>query len=149
MVRSLKKKKQGEIKVSVSRRILKTRNTDYWKTVRNIRRRNFNSSLIVDGVLGNVNITMHFQDKFYTLFNSVQSLDVNLSLIIDTIVCREKCLCRDVVDSNLHCHIITKADVKKTIQKLKSNKIDEGGILFSNNFIHGTDLLLFVFIYVI
>ena len=48
----------------------------------------------------------------YTLFNSVQSLDVNVSLIRDTIVCRETCLCRD-----------------------------EGGILFSNNFIHGTDLL--------
>ena len=77
--------------------------------------------MIVDGVLGNVNIAMHFQDKFYTLFNSVQSLHVNLSLIRDTIVCREKCLCRDVVDSNLHYHIIIKADVKKTIQKLKSN----------------------------
>ena len=72
-LRSLKKKKQSEIKVSVSKRILKTRNTDYLKTVRNIRRRNFNSSLIVDGVLGNVNIAMHFQDTFYTLFNSVQS----------------------------------------------------------------------------
>ena len=79
--------------------------------------------------------------KLYTLFNSVQSLDVNLSLIRDTIVCREKYLCRDVVDSNLHCHIITNADVKKAIQKLKSNKIYKGGILFSNNFIHGTDLL--------
>ena len=30
---------------------------------------------------------------------------------------------------------------KNAIQKLKSNKIDEGGTLFSNNFIHGTDLL--------
>ena len=50
-------------------------------------------------------------------------------------------MCRDIVDSHLHCHIITKADVIKAIQKLKSNKIDEGGILFSNNFIHGTDLL--------
>ena len=77
----------------------------------------------------------------YTLFNSAQSLDGNLILIRDTI-CRDKCLCRDDVgDSHLHCHIITKADVKKTIHKLKLNKIDEGVILFSNNFIHGTDLL--------
>ena len=30
---------------------------------------------------------------------------------------------------------------KKAIPKLKSNKIDEGGILFSIIFIHGTDLL--------
>ena len=65
---------------------------------------------------------MHFQDQFYTLFNSVQSLDVNLSLTRDTIICREKCQCRaDVANSHLHCHIITKAEVKK---------IDEDGILF-------------------
>ena len=75
-------------------------------------------------------MTLHFQDKLYTLYYSVQSLDVNLSLFRDTIICREKGMCRDVVDNHLHCHIITKADVKKAIHKLKSNKIDEGGILF-------------------
>ena len=79
--------------------------------------------LIVDGVLGNVNITMHFQDKLYTLFNSVQSLDVNLSLIRDTIICREKCMCRDVVDNHSHCHIITKADVMKAIKKIKLMRV--------------------------
>ena len=60
---------------------------------------NLNSSLIVDGVLGNVNIAMHFPHKLYSLFNRVHFLDVNLSLIRDTIICREKCMCRDVVDS--------------------------------------------------
>ena len=97
--------------------------------------------MIVDGVLGNFIIAIHFQDKLYILFNSVQSLDVNLSLFRETIICREKCMCRDAGDSHLHGHIITKADVKKAIHTLKSIKIDEGGILFSNNFIHGTDLL--------
>ena len=134
--------------ISVSKRIMKTRNTDYWKTVRNIRKRNFNSSLIVDGVLGNINIAIHFQEIVYTLFNSIQSLDVNLSLIRDTIMCREKSLCKDVVESHLHCHIITKADVQKAIHKLKSNKMDEGGILCSNNFIHGTDLL-YLYLYML
>ena len=32
-------------------------------------------------------------------------------------------------------------DVKIAIGKLKSDKINEGGVLFSDNFIHGTDLL--------
>ena len=71
MIRSLKKKKKSEIKVLISIRIFKTRNTDYWNTVRNMRRRNFSSTLISDGVLENVNIAMRFQDKLYTLFNSV------------------------------------------------------------------------------
>ena len=65
MLRSLKNKQHCEIKVSASIRILKTWTTDYWKTVRNIRRRNFNSSLIVDGVIGNVNMLCIFQDTFY------------------------------------------------------------------------------------
>ena len=69
-----------------------------WTTITS----SFISSLIVDGVLGNVNIAMHFQDNVHTLFTSVQSLDVNLSLIRDIIICREKCLYRDVVDSHLH-----------------------------------------------
>ena len=123
MLRSLKNKQHSELKVSVSKRILKTRNTDYWKTVTNIKRRNFNLSLIVDGVIGNVNM-LHF-----------------VLLETNTIICREKCLYIDVVDSHLHCQIITKSDVKKAIHNLQTNTIDEGSILFSNNVIHGTDLL--------
>ena len=46
-----------------------------------------------------------------------------------------------MIDETKHCHDICKDDVKKAVMKLKSDKIDEGGALFSNNFIHGTDLL--------
>ena len=76
-------KKQSEIKVSVSKRILKKKERGLYillETVRNIRRRNFNSSLIVDSVLGNVNIALYFENKLYTLFNSVQSLETPLHL---------------------------------------------------------------------
>ena len=47
----------------------------------------------------------------------------------------------DVMDHNLHCHIICRNDVKNAVMKLKSDKIDESGALLSNNFTHGTDLL--------
>ena len=51
-------------------------------------------------------------------------------------------MCRyDIADSHLHFHNITKMDVEKDVHKLKSNKIDDGGRLFSNNCIHGTNLL--------
>ena len=40
-----------------------------------------------------------------------------------------------------HCHIVSKHDVRKAISKLKTDKIDEQGKWFSNNFIYGTDLL--------
>ena len=40
-----------------------------------------------------------------------------------------------------HCHIVSKHDVRKAISKLKTDKIDEQGKCFSNNFIYSTDLL--------
>ena len=83
MLRSLKNKQHCEIKVSVSKRILKTRTTDYWKTVRNIRRRNFNSSLIVDGVIGNVNMLCIFQDTFYNNNNNNNIFKVQYPMYIN------------------------------------------------------------------
>ena len=40
-----------------------------------------------------------------------------------------------------YIHIISKDDVKKAITKLTSDKIDECGIILSNNCIYGTDML--------
>ena len=40
-----------------------------------------------------------------------------------------------------HCHIVSKHAVRKAISKLKTDKIDEQGKCFLNNFICGTDLL--------
>ena len=44
-----------------------------------------------------------------------------------------------------HCHIVSKHDVRKAISRLKTDKIDEQGKCFSNNYvyvyIYGTDLL--------
>ena len=40
-----------------------------------------------------------------------------------------------------HCHIVSKHDVRIAISKLKTDKIDEQGKCFSNNFIYCTDLL--------
>ena len=47
------------------------------------------------------------------------------------------------VDDNdiSHCHIVSKYDVRKAISNLISEKIDEQGTFFSNNFLYGTDLL--------
>ena len=66
------------------------------------------ASLIVDDMLDNANIAMHFQDKLYTLFSSVQSLNVNLSLIKDTTIFREKC---------------TGIDVEKVVHQIKKKKL--------------------------
>ena len=41
----------------------------------------------------------------------------------------------------MHCHIISSADVSIAIKKLKSDKVNDNGFVYSNNFKHGTELL--------
>ena len=76
------------------------------------------------------------------LYNSVQSSSEDTTALtnrIDNNV-RNHCCIDYASDCIMHCHIISKTDVKIAIGKLKSDKINEGGVLFSDNFIHGTNL---------
>ena len=141
-LRSLKKEKLAKIKISVSKTVLKSSSKQYWKTVKLLRKNNYNTTSEVDGNVGNVEIANHFQRKFGLLFNSVKSTNEQLDNLQECINKRVRDLCdSDMIDKAMHCHNICKDDVKKAVMKLKSDKIDEGGALFSNNFIHGTDLL--------
>ena len=40
----------------------------------------------------------------------------------------------------VHCHLISSTDVSITVSKLKTDKVN--GMIYSNNFIHGTKLLI-------
>ena len=41
----------------------------------------------------------------------------------------------------VHCHHISNTDVSTAVSKLKTDKINDNGMIYSNNFIHGTELL--------
>ena len=57
-------------------------------------------------------------------------------------ICIEnKCNNHCIIDNSMHCHVINSIDVSLAIGKLKSRKINEDGLLYSDNFIHGTELL--------
>ena len=40
-----------------------------------------------------------------------------------------------------HCHVISSSDVMSAIGKLKTDKTSDNGLVYSNNFTHGTELL--------
>ena len=40
-----------------------------------------------------------------------------------------------------HCHVISSSDVMSAISKLKADKVNDKGLVYSNNFTHGTKLL--------
>ena len=63
-LRNLKKQKHAKIKSAVSRKVLKSSTKDFWKSVKSLRKNNFNTTSVVDGYIGNVEIANHFQKKF-------------------------------------------------------------------------------------
>ena len=89
--------------------------------------------------VGSKHITNHFKQKFNKLFNSVRTSDIKLSNLQKSISNKVSTDCNS--QPHIHCHIVSKHDVRKAINKLKTDKIDEQGKCFSNNFIYGTDLL--------
>ena len=143
LLRSLKKKKKKKVKMAISKNVLK--NNNYWKTLRAVRKNKFNTTGSVDGHVGRKHIANHFKQKFNKLFNSVRTSDIKLSNLQKSISNKVSTDCNsqphvDDKDTS-HCHIVSKHDVRKAISKLKTDKIDEQGKCFSNNFIYGTDLL--------
>ena len=92
---------------------LRIKNKNYWKTARVERKNKFNCTNLVDGVL-------YIHSEAETICNKSDT-------------CREsKCE---------HIHIIRSADVSIAIKKLKSDKVNDNGWVYSNNFKHGTELL--------
>ena len=75
LLRSLKKKKIK--KMAISKKVLK--NNNYWKTMRAVRRNNFNTTNSFDGHIGGKHIANHFKQKIKTLFSSVGTPDNILS----------------------------------------------------------------------
>ena len=118
--------------------------TTYWNSTRAIRKHNYNTTQMVDGTSGDSNIANIFWRKYKSLFNSVESSDeeiADLSQRIQSAVTAEcECTIKTSDESN-HCHEICRTDVSKAVPKLKSDKISDNGLVYSNNFINGTSLL--------
>ena len=88
-----------------------------------------------------MNIANHFQNKFSNLYNSVPTATMKLNSLSECISSKIE-LCNSAIKYNdLHCHVVSKNDIFKAVGKLKSDKIDVGGRVLSNNYIHGTDYL--------
>ena len=81
MLRSLKKKKKEKIRISISKKTLKNNNQKYWKSVKSVRKNNFNTTSVVDGHIGNKNIANHFRNKFQTLFKNVPSSTYSIATL--------------------------------------------------------------------
>ena len=103
-----------------------------------------NTTQMVDGTSGDSNIANIFRKKYKSLFNSVESSDDEISNLIQLIQSAVTAECECTIktsDESNHCHEICRTEVSKAVAKLKSDKISDNGLVYSNNFINGTSLL--------
>ncbi len=147
MLRALRKRKQQKVKLSVSKSMLRSSCTNYWKTSRAIRKHNYNTTSVVDGIHGDTQIANHFREKYSQLFNSVISTDEEMNKLTQRIDIHIQNNCDDpticMINNCMHCHYVDKSDIAKAVHQLKSNKVNEDGSIYSDNFIQGTDMLYY------
>ena len=92
-----------------------------------------------------IQIANLFKDKYERLFNSVQCSKEESELmktqiaseVVNVYNTTKTCESSDCV----HCHLISRTDVSTAVSKLKTDKVNDNGMIYSNNFIHGTELL--------
>ena len=93
---------------------------------------------MVDGVKSDSQIANLFKDKYERLFNSVKDVESEAELLKRNIHSEAETI-RD--KSETYRGLISSADVSIAIRKLKSDKVNDNGLVYSNNFKHGTELL--------
>ena len=100
---------------------------------------------MVNGIHSGTDIANHFKHKYNTLFNIVTSHSTLMDSLRNMIELNVHTNCNADSNNYIHCHVITKFNVLKAAKKLKPDKVNEDGLLLSDNCIHGSDLL-FVYI---
>ena len=142
-LRALRKKKHIKTKLSLSKSMLRNKPTTYWKSASAIRKNKYNTTQMVDGVCGDSSIADLFRRKYQSLYNSIESLDKEMAELSENIktAIKVECDCPKANERLSHCHEINNFDISRAIAKIKSDKISDNGLVYSNNFIYGTNLL--------
>ena len=80
-----KNKKKKKIKILISKKVLK--NNNYWKTMRAVRRNNFNTTISVNGHIGGKHIANHFKQIECNSLPHVDDNDISNCHIVSKYDC--------------------------------------------------------------
>ena len=125
----------------MSKSLFQSSKKNYWKSVSVIRKKNYNTVLIIDNTQGDDAIADLFKVKHATLYNNVSSSSNSMKALHERIRVKITSQCDTCVNPSLHTHCVSITDVIKAVNHLKSDKYNDDDILMSNNFLHGTHLL--------
>ena len=132
------KKNEDNIILNKTAQQLATKSyNDFWKTIKKLRGNENVTAKVIDGNCTDETIANHFCSIYNTLYNSVEDSNLNAtSLKINDLV-KNKCS-KNLCDSK--CHNVTSEQIKNAINCLNSGKNDENYNIYSDNFLHATEL---------
>ena len=107
----------------------------------------YNNTPVVDGFHSGTDIANHFKNKYNTLYNSATSHSTLMDSLRSQIHLNVHTNCNADSNNDIHCHVIIKFDVMKLVKKLKPDKVNDDGLLLSENCICCSDLLMYVYHY--
>ena len=112
----------------------------FWQIVKNLKGKDNRSSNIIDGKVNDNDIVNHFYDIYANLYSSVCDDDFKyLVEDVNTLV-NDKCNSNECKSSQ--CHNVSYDLLKKAISCLNNGKEDETYYMYSDNFLHATDLVI-------
>ena len=134
----IKKNKDWIVKLNIANALKYKNYSDFWKEIRNIKGVNNGCSVnIIDNVIGDVNISNLFKERYDRLYNEFDNDFDSFNVLYDDInciCCSNKCK---------FSHNVTADDVKFSIKNLKLEQKDPIHQVFSNNLINGSSSLFF------
>ena len=95
------------VKQSESKNMLQSNNRKYWKNAEIIRKKNFNTILVIDGTQGDAAIADLFKDKYSILYNSVPSSSESIDALHERIRHAIETQCDANAESSLHTHSVS------------------------------------------
>ena len=136
-IKQVKKNEDNIILNKTAQQLATKSYNDFWKTIKNLRGNENVTAKVIDGNCTDETIAKHFCSIYCTLYNSVEDTNLNATSLKVNELVTSKCS-KNLCDSK--CHNVTSEQIKNAIKCLNSGKNDENYNIYSDNFIHATEL---------
>ena len=132
-IRYVKKNKESIILNKTAEQLSQKSFRNFWKFIKKYNGNVNVSSKIIDDKCTDETIASHFRTIYDSLYSSVKDEDLNnTKLRIDNLIKKNCC--------STNCHNVSGDTIRSAIKCLSNGKNDEVYNVFSDNFIHATDL---------
>ena len=136
-IKQVKKNKDKIILNKTAQQLTNKSYRDFWKTIKKLKGKEKIIATVIDDKNTDATIVDHFRSIYSSLYNSVEDNNLNDTKSKINELVKNKCnenLC------NSNCHKVSSEKIKNAIKCLSSGKDDETYNIYSDNFIHATDL---------